>query len=39
VKVLPIPNPIANERRTAMKKIMMAVSKEKSNMTESDGGE
>ena len=37
VEVLPVPNPILNERRTAMRKMMVAVSKEKSNMTESDG--
>ena len=37
VEVLPMTNPTANERKTAMKKMMMAVSKEKSNMTESDG--
>jgi len=34
-----MPIPIVNERKTAMKKMMMAVSKEKSNMAESDGGE
>ena len=39
VEVLPMTNPTANERKTAMKKMMMAVSKEKSNMAESDGGE